>query len=201
MTGKIYVGYTKLHIEKRWEQHKRLAFKETSNSKFYNAIRKHEIDVWTVSLICNALTAPEAKEKEIYYIKLLDSYYTGYNSTTGGDGNNGIIMSAESNKKRSDALLNRKKSEETIKKFRDRKQSIETCESISKAHTGMKKPWVKWNHEQIVKRAITRRTLTKDQFDEIHRLRKEGLTLLDISRSTGCSYDIVKKWIHRTWDL
>ena len=46
----------------------------------------------------------ESKIKERFYINLFDSYNFGYNSTLGGDGNNGIIMSEESNKKRSQAL-------------------------------------------------------------------------------------------------
>ena len=34
-------------------------------------------------------------KKEIEFIILYDSYNNGYNSTLGGDGNNGIIMSEE----------------------------------------------------------------------------------------------------------
>jgi group I intron endonuclease len=201
VTRKIYVGYTSSRIENRWEQHKKQALKETSNRKFYNAIRKYGTEIWEVSLLSSAPTVSEAKEKEIYYIELFNSYYEGYNSTKGGDGNNGIVMSKESNQKRSESLLGRKKSEETIKKFKARKQTETTREAISKAHLGMKKPWVKWEHQHIVKRALTRRSLSKEQFDEIHRMRGEGISLLDISKCLGCSYDIVKKWAKRSWDI
>lgn len=201
VTNKIYIGYTSLSIEDRWNQHKFDALKQESNRKFYNAIRKYGTEVWNLELLCETSTVNEAKEKEISYIALFDSYNTGYNATKGGDGNNGIIMSEESNIKRSQALKGKKKSPETVEKFKARKQTEETNAKIGRAHLGKKKPWVKWNHEQIVKRAMTRRGLTKEQYDEMHRLRKEGYLIRDIAEKVNCSYDLTKKWLKKSWEL
>ena len=48
ITNKVYVGYTKHSIEKRWNQHCKKAMKEILNTPFYNAIRKYGIDGYRV---------------------------------------------------------------------------------------------------------------------------------------------------------
>jgi group I intron endonuclease len=201
INGKSYIGYTKLSADNRWSQHTYDALHNRDNRKFYNAIRKYGLDIWIVESLCTVETIAEAKTKEIEYIALYDSYNKGYNATLGGDGNNGIIMSEESNLKRSKALTGRKKSSETIEKFKSRKQSTETKQAISESHKGMKKPWVKWDHTQIVKRAMTRRALSKEQYDKMHSLRAQGLTIAKISEQIGSSTDLVKKWLKKEWIL
>jgi group I intron endonuclease len=151
ITEKVYIGYTSSTVENRWLQHKNNALKQESNRKFYNAIRKYGTDVWTIEVISETITVNEAKEQEIAFIELYDSYHNGYNATKGGDGNNGIIMSAESNMKRSEALKGVSKSPETVEKFRQRRSTPEENAKRSEAHIGMKKPWVKWSNEQIEK--------------------------------------------------
>jgi len=201
ITNKCYIGWTGNSVEKRWAEHKVAAFKNTDNRKFYNALRKYDIQFWSVETLIETSSKEEAKIKEIELIEYFDSYNKGYNATKGGDGNNGIIMSEESNLRRSEALKGKPKSEATIEKFKARTPTEETTAKISLAHKGMKKPWVKWSPEQIAKRAMTRRSLTKEQYDTIHRLRLTGMTIREIHQSTEISVDLVKKWLKLPWDL
>ena len=197
--GKSYIGYTKQSLEVRWKQHYKQALKEGKNRKFYNAIKKYGIDCWSLEVIETVSCAKEAKEREIFYIQYYDTYANGYNATLGGDGNNGIIMSQQSNKARSEKLKGIKKSPETIKKFRERKQTDITKNKISKKHLGMKKPWVKWTPDQCRKRGLTRRAITKDQYDLIHQLKCDNLKIKEIADLANLSTDLVKKWLKMDW--
>lgn len=201
ITSKVYIGYTSLSVEDRWNQHKLDAFRKISNRKFYNAIRKYGTEVWDIETLLTTETVNEAKEHEIKYIMLHDSYNTGYNATRGGDGNNGIIMSEESNIKRSKALKGIPKSPETVEKFKQRRSTPEENAKRSASHKGMKKPWVKPTPEQIIKSAMTRRSLTEEQYHEIHKLRGQGKLIREISVITGISCDLIKKWLKREWEL
>lgn len=193
---KSYIGWTSKTLEIRWNQHKKKSLNTDTNTKFYNAIRKYGTDVWEVQILCEVEDKSRAKELEIEYIKIFDCYYNGYNSTIGGDGNNMIVMSIESNKKRSEKLKGVKK---PIGFNLGRKHSEETKNKISKSHLNKRKPWVRWSDEQIIKRSLKRRSLNKEQYDLIHKLRKDGLTTKNISNIVGVSNDIVKKWIHKEW--
>ncbi len=199
ITNLSYIGYTKQNLNIRWQQHYRQALKESKNRKFYNAIRKYGIDVWETEIIDTAIDGIEAKNKETSYIKQYNSYYVGYNSTLGGDGNNGIIMSKESNEARSKKLKGTKKSLETIEKFKQRTHSDSIKEKISKSHKGMKKPWVKWTEEQCRQRGLTRRQITKEQYELIHQYRSRQLTIAAIAVITGLTNDMVKKWLKMPW--
>lgn len=201
MTGKCYVGWTSLTLEKRWNQHVVQASKSKDNRKFYNALRKYGIECWNKDILIEVSSKDDAKKKEIVFIAEHNSYHAGYNATKGGDGNNGIIMSEESNKARSAALKGVPKSPETIEKFKKRKSTPEENKKRSVAHTGTSKPWVKWSKEQVVKRAMTRRGLTLDQYNEIHKLRSNGLLIREISEQTSLSTDMVKKWLKKSWDV
>jgi len=198
VNDKSYIGYTKYDIEHRWEQHCRLAGKDADNRAFYNALRKYGTDCWNKEVLTITSDVSEAKKLEGEYITEFDSYNNGYNNTLGGDGFSGKHRE-ESKRKTSQALKG-------VPKNYDRKAmgltlSEETKQKISKAHTGMKKPWVKWSKEQIETRALTRRSLTREQYDEIHALRSQGKLIREIASVTGHSDAIVKKWLKRDWDL
>ena len=196
INNKCYIGWTSKSVDFRWNEHKSDAIKIRDNRKFYNAIRKYGIDSWNVTTLCEVDSKEIALKKEIEYIQQYDSYHNGYNSTLGGDGNNGIIMSEESNIKRSKKLKGTKKPNGFNL---GRIHSNETKNKISKSHIGKKKPWVKWSEEQINKRAMTRRSLTKEQYDLMIKLRSEGLITKEIAKIINVSNDVVKKWIHKTW--
>ncbi len=195
---KIYIGWTGKTVEDRWQRHINDALKKRDNRKFYNAIRKYGCDCWQVETLEHVETIDQAKAREIALIAEYNSYHSGYNATKGGDGNNGIIMSAESNQARSKALKGIPKNYAGMK---NKKHKPESKKLISEKHIGMKKPWVKWTPAQINKRAMTRRSLTKDQFDKIQDLRCQGLTIKAIAQTVGVTSDLVKKWARKDWNL
>jgi group I intron endonuclease len=196
ITNKSYIGWTNKPVDNRWKQHKFYAFNKISNNKFPNAIKKYGVDCWDVITLIEVDSKDTAKKLEIEFIEKYDTYHNGYNSTKGGDGNNCIIMSEESNIKRS---LTLKGIAKPINFNVGRIHSETTKQKMSNKHLGMKKPWVKWSDEQIKKRAMTRRTLTKEQYDIMIALRNTGMTTKNIASQIGVSNDIVKKWIHKAW--
>ena len=80
-----------------------------------------------------------------------------------------------------------------------RVQTQETKNKISQSNIGKKKAWVKWSNEQIKKRSLTRRSLNKEQYDLMCKLRADGLITKEIAKIIGVSNDIIKKWIHKPW--
>ena len=196
--NKCYVGWTGHTSLDRWHQHKTDALRHRDNRKFYNAIRKHGVDCWAVETLMEVATAEQAKLKEIELIAKFDSYHTGYNATKGGDGNNGIIMSEESNQARRRALLGKPKNYDRMK---GKRHSEETKSKISAAHRGMKKPWLKPTPESIAKSAMTRRALSKDQYDLLHELRASGMLIKDVANQIGVSSHVAKKWLKKDWSL
>lgn len=197
-TKKSYIGWTSGTLESRWYQHTWDAFKSTNNRKFHNAIRKYGIESWDLEILCETCSNDDAKLKEIDFILQYDTYYNGYNATKGGDGNNGIIMSKESNEKRSKALKGIPK---TYDRMLGKTHSEESKKKISESHKGTKKPWIKWTKEQIEKSALTRRSMTKEQYESMIQLRSEGMSLKQIASKLNVSHHVVKKWIHKTWEL
>lgn len=201
ITEKVYIGWTSFTVDERWSTHVKDATRGGDNRKFYNAIRKYGADCWSKEILLEVASKDEAKQKEIELIAEHNSYYDGYNATKGGDGNNGIIMSEESNRARSAALKGVPKSPETIAKFKQRVITQEEKAKISLAHTGMHKPWLVPTREQRIKAALTRRALTKEQHDQIINLRAAGLLNREIAEKLNIDYGIVKKWSRRSWDL
>jgi len=198
INNKPYIGWTSKTLSERFGQHLKNAKKHAGNQKFYNAIKKHGDDVWKAEILIENISNHEAKQKEMEYIKKYNSYMNGYNSTLGGDGNNGLIMSEESNLKRSVALKGIPKNYD---RMHGKTHSDETKTKISEAHLGMRKPWVKWNKQQIEKRAMTRRSLTKEQYDLIHLRKSEGVIYREIATEINQSLDIVKKWAKKEWAI
>jgi group I intron endonuclease len=191
ITNKCYIGWTSNTIDVRWKQHVAISIKKNINNKFQNALRKYSLDNWEHKILAENLTIEEAKKKEIELITLYNSFHAGYNSTKGGDGNNGIVMSAESNLKRSNALKGQPKH---YNRMHGKTHTDSTKEKIRIAHLNTKKPWVKWSAEQIRSRSLTRRSLNEDQFNLIKELKLSGHTLKQISEKLSISYNIVKKW-------
>lgn len=196
INNKCYIGWTSKSVDFRWSQHKSDALKTKDNRKFYNAIRKYDVNSWDITIICEVENKKIALKKEMEYIKLYDTYHNGYNSTLGGEGNIGIIMSEDSNFKRSQKLKGFKKPNGFNVGI---VHSQETKNKISNSHLGKKKPWVKWSEEQILKRGISRRSLSKEQYDLMIKLREQKMTTKEIAKIINTSNDIVKKWIHKPW--
>lgn len=88
---RIYVGQTKLTIQRRFREHKQSAKDNKKKGyKLYNAMNKYGADKFSIEVIetIQASTISELKsllnEREMYWIKQYNSYNSGYNSNLGG---------------------------------------------------------------------------------------------------------------------
>jgi group I intron endonuclease len=196
----VYVGHSKYGVDKRWKQHCKRAQKTKENTPFSNAIRKYELNDWECSTLEVCDTSHQAKTREVHYIQQFGSYHNGYNATLGGDGNNGIVMSQESNEKRSRALKGvpknydrmhgKRHSPDTILKMRKPKldkSAYQTSAFKDKMRATQ------------AKAAKDRRVLTKQQYDQIYVYITKGFTKKEVARLMSLNYDIVKKWSRRPW--
>ena len=118
---KSYIGQTaKDNVEDRWGINGNGYLRGESDHKMARAIRKYGWNSFShkVLLTIECETPEELvswlDEWEKYYIWLYDSFYNGYNSTTGGG--NGI-RSEETKRKMSEAKKGKPKSEETKRKL------------------------------------------------------------------------------------
>lgn len=102
-TGKCYVGQTCRKLEKRWGKNGK-NYTEHNNLKFYNAIQKYGWKDFEHFIIAQCNSLKEAYELERYYIDKLDTYKNGYNSTLGGAGSKGKVISKELRERLSKSL-------------------------------------------------------------------------------------------------
>ena len=114
--NKIYVGLTTLKsAQHRFNKHVSEAKNSKENRYFLNAITKYGKENFKVEQIDFAYTIEELKQKEINYIKLLNSTNKniGYNLSLGGDGTPGVLKSEETKNNIREKALGRKVSDET----------------------------------------------------------------------------------------
>ena len=86
LDGKIYVGQTQRTLKERISEHMRGGRRR---SYIDRAIKTHGIENFTVEVIEECSTVEELNEREIFWIRELNSRYpNGYNLTSGGNGRN-----------------------------------------------------------------------------------------------------------------
>lgn len=91
ISGKSYIGLTKMSMERRWVQHKSAA-NCGSTLHFHNAIRLYGHSTWISTILESNITSLSlAIEKEKYYIVKYDTFENGYNLTIGGEGTLGKV--------------------------------------------------------------------------------------------------------------
>ena len=78
INGKDYIGQA-IDIYHRWQQHKA----RYDNCAIHRAITKYGIDNFTFSIL-EECQVEQLDEKEIYWINYYNSYFNGYNETSGG---------------------------------------------------------------------------------------------------------------------
>ena len=87
INGKIYVGQTVQSVKNRWKQHVNEAYAEAKCAHLHAAIRKYGEDNFNIEVI-ESCPQELLDEREIYWIKELDTVNVGYNLTSGGKGTN-----------------------------------------------------------------------------------------------------------------
>jgi group I intron endonuclease len=83
----VYVGLTKREPQKRWKEHLYLAKK--SDRRLYKAMRKHGVENFKFEVVAYLKELDNENllfEIEKEYITKNNSYWFGYNDTTGGKG-------------------------------------------------------------------------------------------------------------------
>lgn len=88
INSKRYVGKTTQTPEERFKEHCTDAFKERCNKRpLYDAFNKYGVENFKVEELEYVEDDSKLDEKEIYWIKELQTYgHNGYNATKGGDG-------------------------------------------------------------------------------------------------------------------
>lgn len=89
ISGKAYIGQS-IDIQTRWNNEKSKAFLPSSqayNKTLSKAFRKYGLDNFTFEIL-EECDIDLLDEREIYYIALYDTYFNGYNETTGGNNGN-----------------------------------------------------------------------------------------------------------------
>lgn len=87
ITNHAYIGQS-ITIEERWNDEINRAFNpnsESYSSPLSSAIRKYGKEQFTFEIL-EECTRSKLDEKEIYYINFYNTYFDGYNCTTGGQG-------------------------------------------------------------------------------------------------------------------
>jgi len=85
---KIYIGKSKLSVDKRWKRHIQNALYYKRKGYFYTAIRKYGQDNFNLEILEEIIIESELNNREKYWIKYYQSNNKniGYNMTEGGDG-------------------------------------------------------------------------------------------------------------------
>ena len=107
INGKVYIGQS-IDILRRWREHRVAA--HNNEAPLYRAIRKYGLESFNFEVI-EECCREELNDKEINYIIEYDSFYTGYNLTTGGDASTWVKTSSrviEIKKDLKDGLLSSK---------------------------------------------------------------------------------------------
>lgn len=83
---KVYIGYTSKSVEKRRQEHL-IASGKKSNTRFHKALSKYGSKNFVWECIYQSLDKLHCKnEMEKHFIIEFDSFKSGYNGTSGGDG-------------------------------------------------------------------------------------------------------------------
>lgn len=112
INGKSYIGFTCRGFELRKYEHFYLSTKK-SNFKFHQALKKYGTDNFNYEILeNNILSRSEANDREIYYIKLFNSFRKGYNMTEGGSYQSEYVLTDASREKMRQSKLGTKQSDE-----------------------------------------------------------------------------------------
>lgn len=154
-TGKCYIGFDS-DWPKRMFVHKSASKKQ--DYKFYRAIRKYGWESFEWSIVYQSKDREHTLNvMEKFFIQEYDSFHNGYNSTLGGDGTFGLILSEESRKRISEG--NKIPKPQTTEHVRKRADSLrgkkrnplseEQKNKISKSLKGISKPMTEQHKKNL----------------------------------------------------
>lgn len=91
-SGLSYIGKSLAVKGKRWKEHVKRAYDETSKEYNYplqRAIRKYGEEHFVTEILEDNVPEDILAELEVLYIEKYDTFYNGYNQTKGGEGTSG----------------------------------------------------------------------------------------------------------------
>ena len=135
LDGKKYVGKTTKTIETRFKRHIEKS-KSEDRQHIHNAIRKYGRENFKCYLLEDVSDKEILSEREMYWIKVLDTKNTGYNETDGGEGSFGRQVSEETRKKHS----------EQAKKYYSDSENRKKASDATK--NGMKRWWTNLTEDE-----------------------------------------------------
>ena len=170
INGKRYIGLTKhsTNLEKRWRGG--LGYLNNHHKVFSAAIEKYGWENFDhIILETNLKSLEEANVREQYWISYYHSYVGdpqcwGYNSTMGGDGPKGRLMSDEEREYRRQLKLGTKASEDTRRKMsqtrKGKKQNmtakkLAACQMAQQAMSQARRKKIKCIETDIIYESIT----------------------------------------------
>lgn len=84
INGKVYIGQS-IDIKRRWQDHRNKKYWRKRDYVLYRAFYKYGIENFSFEVLeCCGMS--DLDEREIFYIQKYNSFYKGYNMTTGGQG-------------------------------------------------------------------------------------------------------------------
>lgn len=177
INGKQYVGQTITSLKRRFLKH----CNDKTNTAIHGAIVKYGRENFTIREIDVAYSREELNEKEVFYIKQMNSKFpNGYNLTDGGEGVSGHKFSDESRKKLSESHKGYNMPQEqrdNIAKANRKPKTKEHAENISKGLKEFHKTKKVWTEEERIRRSEAQKGKrhtqeTKDKISQKNKGRK-----------------------------
>lgn len=82
INGKVYIGQTIKSIEERWKQH---CSKNSLCKALQSALIKYGMDNFSIECVEECYSIDQLNIREIFWINFYNSFYEGYNLTSGGN--------------------------------------------------------------------------------------------------------------------
>ena len=182
LNNKIYIGQTTQTLEQRINKHLQQLNDETY---FHRALKKYGINNFNIEIIEQNIPLSELDNREIYWIKYYDSYYTsnkGYNLTKGGQwGNSSQLICGSAENEIKDLIKN---SELTFKQIGDLFGVSLSC--ISDINRG--KTFYEENIIYPIRNTSQHTKLTNELVNQIiDYLKDSDLSIIDIGLTLGIS--------------
>ena len=114
LTDMWYIGQT-MDEKRRFKTHIDYAINKKDNNRFHNALRKYGLDNFIYCVLEDNVLKENLNMRETDWIEYYDSFYCGYNLTSGGDTN--VIISEETRRKLSESHKGIHPTEETRRKL------------------------------------------------------------------------------------
>ena len=182
VNNKVYIGQTTQSLQQRVNRHLQQLNDETY---FHRALKKYSINNFNIEIIEQNIPLNELDNREIFWIKYYDSYYTsnkGYNLTKGGQwGTSSQLICGSAEAEIKDLIKN---SQLTFKQIGDLFGVSLSC--ISNINTG--KTFYEDNLDYPIRDTIQHTKLNNELvYQIIEYLKNSNLSIIDIGLTLGIS--------------